>query len=206
MGFYDRHILPILLDKGMDNESVYRQRALIVPRATGQVLEIGIGSGLNLEHYDPAKVTRVIGIEPSHELRHRAAPRAARASFPVEFIGLTAEEIPLSEASVDTVLVTYTLCTIPDVSQALLEMRRILKPGGQLLFCEHGRSPDQAIRKWQDRLDRLWGRFTGGCHLNRSTPELLAASGLKVTDLESAYVEGLPKLAGYTYRGAAERA
>lgn len=155
MGFYDRHILPHVIHLACGAKPIRYQRRKVVPQASGRVLEIGIGSGLNLPFYDPAKVEKLWGLEPSDEIRRMAEKAAVGAPFPVEFIGLPGEAIPLDDASMDTVVTTYTLCTIPDAVAALREMRRLLKPGGQLLFAEHGRAPDAAVRRWQDRLDGI---------------------------------------------------
>ena len=158
MGFYDRHVLPKLLDFAMRQKPIMLQRGKVVPMAQGRVLEIGIGSGLNLEFYDRARVEKLWGLDPSEELRRLARERAHTAGIDVEFLGLPSEQIPLADASVDTVLTTYTLCTIPDVARALTEMRRVLRPGGVLVFSEHGRAPDSNVARWQDRLDGVWGR------------------------------------------------
>ena len=167
-----------------------RQRQKVVPRARGRVLEIGIGSGLNLQFYDPAKVSRVWGLDPAPEMI-QMAQRAARAlPFEVELIGLPGDEIPLGDASVDSVLVTYTLCTIPDTTAALRQMRRVLRPGGELIFCEHGAAPDASVRRWQDRLNPMWQRLAGGCNLNRAIPLLIEAGGFRITSLDTMYIPG----------------
>lgn len=202
MGFYDRHILPHVINLACGMKPIRHQRRKVVPQAHGRVLEIGIGSGLNLPFYDPAKVEMLWGLEPADDIR-RMAEKAARSSpFPVEFIGLPGETIPLDSGSVDTVVTTYTLCTIPDAVAALREMRRVLKPGGQLLFSEHGRAPDAAVRRWQDRLTPLWKRIGGGCHLNRDIPELLRQGGFALPWLETMYIPG-PRPMSFTYWGAA---
>jgi len=202
MGFYDRHILPHVIDMACGMKPIRYQRAKVVPQAQGRVLEIGIGSGLNLPFYDPAKVEKLWGLEPADEIRRMAEKAAKGSPFPVEFIGLPGETIPLDSGSVDTVVTTYTLCTIPDAVAALREMRRVLKPGGQLLFSEHGRAPDAAVRRWQDRLTPLWKRIGGGCHLNRDIPELLRQGGFALPWLESMYIPG-PRPMSFTYWGAA---
>ncbi len=204
MGFYNRHLLPLLIEYGMRAEPVRRQRQKIVPLATGRVLEVGIGSGHNLAFYDPAKVERVIGLDPSAELRVRAEERVGEVAFPVEFIGREAEDIPLADASVDTVVVTYTLCTIPDVERALASMRRVLKPGGKLFYCEHGRAPDISVRKWQDRLNPLWGLVSGGCNINRNVPKLLEDAGLQVHEIDTIYLPG-PRPFTFNYWGRASK-
>ena len=155
MGFYDRHILPKVLNWSCGMKPVQKQRQKVVPLAEGRVLEIGIGSGLNLPYYDPGKVERVIGLDPAEEMLSYAKRKSGSVPFTVEYLPLRGEGIPLEPESVDTVLVTYTLCTIPDAIAALEGMRRVLKPGGRLTFCEHGKAPDEAVRRWQDRLDPL---------------------------------------------------
>jgi ubiquinone/menaquinone biosynthesis C-methylase UbiE len=183
-----------------------KQREKVVPRATGTVLEIGIGTGLNLSYYDAGRVQRVIGLDPSEASWELAGERAAHLDFEVEFIGLPGEKIPLADASVDTVLVTFALCTIPDPIAALHGMARVLRTGGSLLFCEHGRAPDSSVCKWQDRINPIWRRIAGGCHLNRDIPQLLAAGGFVLSDMETGYLPGTPKFAGYNFWGSARRA
>jgi len=203
MSFYDRHILPRLLDCACGLGPVTKQRRKVVPLATGRVLEIGIGSGLNLAHYDPARVSTIIGLDPGAELLDRARRRAARVPVPVEFLTCEGESIPLDDESIDTVVVTYTLCSIPGVDQALAEMRRVLRPGGRLLFCEHGLAPDARVANFQRRIEPLWGRLAGGCHLTRNVPALLRAAEFAVELTESAYVKGVPRFAGYHFIGLA---
>ena len=205
MGFYDNHILPRIIEWGCGMEIMQSQRQRVVPQARGRVLEIGIGPGHNLAYYDAAKVECVIGVDPSEPLLARAKQRSAAAPFPVELLTLGGEEIPLADASVDTVMVTFTLCTIPDVGAALAQMRRVLKPGGNLIFCEHGRSPDAAVQRWQDRVNPLWKRCFGGCNLNRDMPALIRSAGFRIAALESDYLEETPRIAGYRYLGTAIR-
>jgi len=203
MGFYDTKILPFLIDKACGIGPIQDQRKLVVPQARGEVLEIGIGSGLNLPFYDTTKVSKVWGLEPSAEMRAKAAKVAAKAAVPVSFLDLPGEEIPLDDQSVDTVLVTYTLCTIPEVAAALRQMRRVLKPDGRLIFCEHGQAPDASVRRWQDRLDPIWGRFSGGCHLNRPIDALVKQAGFEIETLDTGYIAS-PKFAGFNYWGTAK--
>jgi ubiquinone/menaquinone biosynthesis C-methylase UbiE len=202
MGLYERHVLPRLLNVACGAKPIRRQRRKVVPFAEGRVLEIGIGSALNLPYYDASKVSHLWGLEPSAEMRRYAARAAAGAPFPVELLSLPGETIPLDDASADTVVTTYTLCTIPDAVQALREMRRVLKPGGRLLFSEHGRAPDAAVRRWQDRLDPYWARIAGGCHLNRDVPALLREGGFEPQGVETMYIPG-PRPMSFTYWGAA---
>ncbi len=203
MGFYDRHILPRVLNWSCGTKPVRRQRQKVVPLAEGRVLEIGIGSGLNLPYYDPAKVERVIGLDPAEEMLTYARRKSEHLPFTVEYLALEGERIPLERQSVDTVLVTYTLCTIPDAIAALEGMRQVLKPGGRLIFCEHGKAPDEAVRRWQDRLNPLWGRIGGGCNLNRDIPALIEASGFAIDTLETMYLPSTPRFAGFNYWGSA---
>jgi ubiquinone/menaquinone biosynthesis C-methylase UbiE len=205
MGLYERFLLPKVLDFAMRQEPIARQRAKVVPLATGRVLEIGIGSGLNLSFYDRAKLAKLWGLDPSLELQKVARKRAAEAGIDVEFLALSGEAIPLDDASVDTVVTTYTLCTIPDAPRALGEMRRVLRPGGQLLFSEHGRAPDASVVRWQDRLNPVWKKIGGGCNLNRPMAELIGDAGFAVRSLQTMYLPG-PRPMTFTYWGSAERA
>lgn len=204
MGFYERRILPWLLDVAMSAKPITFQRKKVVPLAEGRVLEIGMGAGQNLEFYDPSKVTHIWGLEPSAEMRERARGRAKDLKIGLEFLDLKAEEIPLEDKSADTVLVTYTLCTIPDVARALKGMRRVLKPGGRMIFCEHGRAPDLSVQKWQDRITPAWKVIGGGCHLARPIPELIRAGGFEIEKLEQMYLPATPRWAGYNYWGSAK--
>lgn len=179
-----------------------KQREKIVPRASGDVLEIGFGSGLNLPHFDRDKVRRIWGLEPSSGMRRIAAEPIVTSGLDVELIDLPGEEIPLDDNSVDTVLVTYTLCTIPDMASALEGMRRVLKPGGQLLYCEHGKAPDDSVVKWQERMNPAWRKVSGGCNMNRDIPEALDAAGFRIGDDNRMYIPGIKSLS-YNYWGAA---
>ena len=188
--WYERHILPVALDFACGLPMVSRQRQLIVPLAQGRVLEVGIGTGLNMPWYDKRRVSRITGLDPALQMHPRARERITEAGLDVELVGLSAERIPRPDASFDTVLITYTLCTIPDPLAALREMRRVLAPGGQLLFCEHGRAPDASVRRWQERLQPLWGKVAGGCHLGRDIPALLQEAGFSVAKLHTHYLPG----------------
>jgi ubiquinone/menaquinone biosynthesis C-methylase UbiE len=203
MGYYQEHVLPHLINLACGTKPIQRQRQKIVPQAEGRILEVGMGSGLNIQYYDPTKVEKVWGLEPSLGMRERASLRVENAPFPLEWVDLPGEEIPLEDNSIDTVVLTYTLCTIADWSAALHQMRRVLKPGGRLLFSEHGRAPDQAVREWQHRINPLWMRFSGGCHLNRDIPLLLKEGGFQIRELETLYVPSTPRFAGFTYWGYA---
>ena len=203
MGFYENHILPRFIDFACDQEPVAKQRQKVVPLAEGRVLEVGMGSGLNIPFYDPSRVEMVWGLEPSEGMRRRAQPRMSQAPFPIEWLGLPGEEIPLDDDSADSVLLTYTLCTIPDFRTALGQMRRVLKPGGRLLFSEHGAAPDAGVRKWQDRINPVWKKFSGGCNINRDVPKVLAEAGFELQELDSMYLPGPLKIAAFQYWGYA---
>ena len=203
--WYDRHILPYLIDFACGIKPVRRQRRKVVPLARGRVLEIGIGTGLNLEHYDKARIEKVVGLDPGLQMHRLARKRVTRAGIVVELVGLSAEQIPFDAGAFDTVVVTYSLCTIPDPVAALKEMRRVLKPGGDLLFCEHGIAPDASVRRWQDRLTPLWSKMSGGCHLNRDIPGLLAQAGFRSDDMETMYLPG-PRPLTFNYWGTARAA
>jgi ubiquinone/menaquinone biosynthesis C-methylase UbiE len=205
MGFYARKILPAIIETTCGNKAVRYQRRKVVPLAEGEVLEIGVGSGLNFPFYDPDKVERVFALEPSEAMLEKAKPRIEAAPFPVEPLGLEGERIPLDDASVDTVLVTYTLCTIPGVVAALEGMRRVLKPSGKLVFCEHGLAPDAGVARWQARLNPLWKRIGGGCNLNRDIPALVKEGGFRIETLDTMYLPG-PKMirfSSFNYWGTA---
>lgn len=202
MSWYEDKILPRLINVACSTRPTRRQREKIVPRAKGDVLEIGFGSGLNLPYYDRARVRRIWGLEPSDGMRRLAGDAIRRGSLEVELIDLPGEDIPLDDNSVDTVLVTYTLCTIPEVGRALEGIRRVLKPGGELLYCEHGKAPDPGVLKWQERLNPVWKRFSGGCNIQRDIPAILDRSGFLVDDDNRMYLPGLRALS-YNYWGAA---
>ncbi|TDG13681.1 class I SAM-dependent methyltransferase [Seongchinamella unica] len=203
MGIYEKYILPRMINCACSTRPMMKQREKVVPAASGTVLEIGIGTGLNLPYYDPAKVKKVIGLDPSEKSWELAAKRAANLDFEVEFIGLPGEQIPLPDDSVDTVLVTYALCTIPDPVTALQGMSRVLRPGGELMFCEHGIAPDHSVQRWQARINPAWRAICGGCNLNRDIPTLLQQAGFAMNTLEQAYIPGTPRFAGYNYWGGA---
>jgi ubiquinone/menaquinone biosynthesis C-methylase UbiE len=200
MGFYRDQILPVLIHLSMRQQNLAAYRNRVVPAAEGRVLEIGIGSGLNLPFYSQ-KAEQVIGLDPSPKLLSMARG-AGRASGPVEFVEGSAEAIPLEDNSVDTVVTTWTLCSIPDAPRSLREMRRVLKPGGRLLFVEHGRAPEPNVRWWQDRLTPVWKRIGGGCHLNRAIGTLIEDAGLQIERLETGYMPG-PRPLTFMYEGSA---
>jgi ubiquinone/menaquinone biosynthesis C-methylase UbiE len=201
VGLYRKLIVPRLTDLVMRNKHLgpYRQR--VIGAAEGRVLEIGVGSGLNLGHY-PAAVRELLALEPDPKLIRLARNRSAERSRAVSFMEASAERIPLENSSIDTVVSTWTMCTINDVRRALEEIRRVLKPGGRLLFVEHGLSPDASVRKWQHRLDPLWTRVGGGCHLDRPIETLVTAAGFEIDRLKAGYMPG-PKPMTFMYEGAA---
>lgn len=190
MGLYSRFILPRVVHFACGLKPVMRQREKVVPRAQGRVLEVGIGSGLNLPYYDVARVSKIWGLEPSPEMSRMAKRAVAGVPFEVEFIGLPGDEIPLEDNSIDTVVTTYTLCTIQDTAPALRQIGRVLRPNGELIFCEHGAAPDTSVRRWQDRLNPIWKRLGGGCNLNRPIPTIIESAGFRITSLDSAYIPG----------------
>lgn len=204
MGFYDRQVLPRLLDFAMRSKEATRYRGAIVPLACGGVLEIGAGSGLNVPFYGPA-VTRLCALDPSPAMLRMARGRHAAGRFPVEFIEGSAEEIALPDGAVDTVVTTWALCTIPDAAKALREARRVLAPGGSLLFVEHGLAPDASVERWQRRLDPLWRRVAGGCHLDRPMDSMIRESGFRIVEMQRAYASG-PRPLAYMYSGRARPA
>jgi ubiquinone/menaquinone biosynthesis C-methylase UbiE len=204
MGFYDRHILPCILDCACATKPIRKQREKIIPLAKGDVVEIGIGSGHNLPFYDQSQVNKLIGIDPDEYVWKKSAKKRAVFHKPIERLGLSGEDIPLPDDSADTVVVTYSLCTIPDPVKALGEMKRILKPGGDLLFTEHGQSPDAKVKKWQDRIDPIWGKISGGCRSGRPIPDYFKQADLNLTQLEEMYIPG-PKVLSYNYWGIARK-
>lgn len=202
MGFYAKYILPRLIDLAMRNKDTTRLRAECVPQAQGEVLEIGIGSGLNLPFYS-SQVQHLYGVDPSLELQRMAARKISAMPFEVSLLRQSAEELlPLGDSSIDTVVMTWTLCSIPNPDAALNEMRRVLKASGRLIFVEHGRSPDAKVLRWQDRLTPAWKRIGGGCHLNRSIDELIRRAGFQISELKTFHLPG-PRPMTYTYKGSA---
>jgi ubiquinone/menaquinone biosynthesis C-methylase UbiE len=205
MGLYGRFVVPRLIALAMRHPMLLPYRQRVAEGATGRVLELGIGSGLNLPFYG-ADVSEVIGVEPSPALLAMAAARGGAARFPVDLLQATAEGLPLDAHSIDTVVTTWTLCSVGDPIQVLGEARRVLRPGGRLLFCEHGRAPDARIERWQDRLTPIWKRLAGGCHLNRKIDALVMAAGFRLDAIETGYLPRGPKFAGYIYTGRASAA
>jgi ubiquinone/menaquinone biosynthesis C-methylase UbiE len=204
MGFYDKYVLPKVLNCTCGSKPIQYQRKKVVPLAEGVVLDVGIGSGLNIPFYDMNRIDKVLGLDPSEELNNIAKGIAEENEVDIDFMLCGAEDIPLPDNHVDTLLITYTMCTIPKVSAANKEMLRVLKPGGKFIFCEHGLAPDANIAKWQSRINPIWGKIAGGCHLNRNIPELITSAGFEIENMEQMYLPSTPKFAGYNYWGSAK--
>lgn len=203
MSFYENRILPHLIDRVCSMGQILKLRSQIVPQASGVVLEVGMGSGINLPFYDPDKVSLIYGLEPSAGMRRKARNNLDASALPVEWLDLPGEAIPLDDNSVDTILLTFTLCTIPDWQKALQQMQRVLRPDGRLLFLEHGRAPDASVCRWQQRITPVWKPLAGGCHLDRPIAELLEHGGFRIEWLENLYIPRTPRIAGYVYKGIA---
>ena len=199
--FYNKYILPHVINLAMRNREFDPYRRRVVSQARGRVLEIGIGSGLNLPLYGAA-IDEILGLDPVPRLIDMAQEAANRSKIPVTLITASAQAMPIDAASIDTLVMTWTLCSIPDAAAALQEMRRVLKPNGQLLFVEHGSAPEAGVRKWQDRLTPLWKRIGGGCHLNRPIRSLIEEAGFKMIRLDTGYADG-PRPMAFFYEGCA---
>lgn len=202
MGLWRTHVVPRLADKSLDNKVVRETRDRVCAGLHGDVLEIGFGSGLNVPHYPPA-VAGVWAVDPSAVARKLGRERIEASTVPIEIAGLDGQRLDLPDARFDAALSTYTMCTIPDVDAALREVLRVLKPGGQLAFVEHGRAPDPKVAKWQDRLQPIQGRVAGGCHLDREIAALIERAGFTISRLETYYSPIAPKPFSYTYEGVA---
>lgn len=205
MELYDKYFLAPFINCACGTKPILYQRKKVVPMCSGRVLEVGMGTALNLPYYDRDKVEFIWGLEPSEAMRDKARANIDASGMEVRLIDLPGEEIPLEDDSVDTVLLTYTLCTIPDWQAALEQMRRVLKPTGRLIFTEHGEAPDEGVLKWQNRINPLWRKIAGGCNLNRPIPSLLKTTGFNVSDVESMYLPSTPKLFGFNYWGTASK-
>ena len=205
MSLYNKYILPKFLNCACGSKPINYQRQKVVPLAKGKVLDIGIGSGLNIPFYNSDKIDIVIGIDPSHELIELAKELANDSKASIELVIGSAESIPYPDNFFDTVLVTYTMCTIPNVAIANKEMWRVLKDDGRLIFCEHGLAPDKKISKWQNRIDPFWGKIAGGCHLNRDIQKLITDAGFSFESLDKMYIPSTPKFAGYNYWGVGKK-
>ncbi len=205
MSLYDKYILPKVLNCTCGSKPISYQRKKVVPLAKGIVLDIGIGSGLNIPFYDLSRIDKIYGLDPSSELIKIAKKMAVKKNISIEFLLCGAEDIPLPNNSIDTVLITYSMCTIPEVLKANYEMFRVLKPDGRLIFCEHGLAPDKSVAKWQKRINPVWGKIAGGCNLDRDIPDLISSSGFKILSIEEMYLPSTPKFAGYNYWGIAQK-
>jgi SAM-dependent methyltransferase len=203
MNVYERYVLPRLINASCSCSPVARQRQKIVPKAEGVVLELGFGSGLNLPYYDPLKVRKLYALEPARGMLRRAEKAIRGVPFAVDVLEEKAEALSLTASSVDTVLVTYSLCSIPDVIAALDGARRALKPSGRLLFCEHGLAPDEGVQRWQERIEPLWRVIGGGCHLTRDIPGMIRAAGFELESIDTTYLPRSPKWASFNYWGSA---
>ena len=200
MGLYEKYLLPKLLNAAMKSPPMTDLRKKLVPIAEGNVLEIGIGSGLNLPYYD--RKVKVTGLDPSMALQAYAREVAKKHGIGVEFLSVVGEEIPADDNSFDSVVMTWTLCTIPEPLRAMSEIRRVLKPNGKIIFAEHGEAPDAGVARWQSRLNPVWKVIGGGCHLNRRIEHLYESSGFVFDDIDRGYLPG-PRWATYNYRGIA---
>ena len=200
---YEKYLLPKLLDKCCSTKPINYQRNKIVPHVRGTVLEIGIGSGLNIPYYNKSNIHKVYGLDPSSELCEMAEKTACDHKIDINFLVDSAEEIKLVSNTIDTILVTYTLCSIPNLNEALNEIKRVMKPEAKILFCEHGIAPDLKVRKWQNRINPLWSKMFGDCNINRDIPLILLDSGFKINNLQQMYLPSTPKIVGYNYWGAA---
>ncbi len=203
MGLYSKYVLPKVVHYACGQKPAMKQRGKIIPLAQGKVLEIGVGSGLNIPYYDSSRVDHLWALDPSREMWAIAQKNANEKHLEAEFIEAGAESIPLDDNSADSAVITYTLCTIPDPHQGLAEVKRVLKPGGRLIFCEHGEAPDENVRRWQQRMGPAWNFFGGGCHLDRPIPRLLEESGFRCEDMQTMYIPGW-KPACFNYWGTAK--
>ena len=203
--WYEKFFLPKVCDKCCSTKPINYQRNKVVPLAKGIVLEIGIGSGLNIPFYNKNNIEKIIGLDPSEELNFLANKVAKKNNIEIDFIISGAEDIALPDNSIDTILITYTLCTIPDLDNSMAEMKRVLKSDGKFIFCEHGIAPDQNIIKWQRRINPIWKAIMGGCNINRNIPKIISDSGFDITNINEMYLPSTPKIVGYNYWGIAEK-
>ncbi|MCH8490829.1 MAG: class I SAM-dependent methyltransferase [Oceanicaulis sp.] len=198
---YETHVLPHLIGCTCGAPQIMKQRSRLIPEASGRVLEVGFGTGTNLSFYDPAKITEIVALEPSDGMRRKAAPVIAGFPVPVTWLAEGAETAALEPQSFDTIVLTYTACTIPDPDRALASLRKALKPGGQLLFSEHGLAPDEGVARWQRRIEPVWKPLAGGCHLTRDPAAMIPRAGFNITRIEAGYLPKTPKIAGYNTAG-----
>ncbi len=198
---WDRHIMPRLICFACGQPQIMKRRSQVVPKSSGKILELGAGGGINLQFYDSQKVDRVIGIDPSPELADRARRAAQQSDIPFEIVGGVAENMPFADDSFDTVLITFTLCTVTDQAQSLSEVRRVLKPGGKLLYLEHGRAPDPGVHKWQRRVEPYWKPLAGGCHLTRPIGSAIENAGFVTSHMTGEYMPKTPRILGWVESG-----
>ena len=203
--WYEKFFLPKLCNKCCSTKPINYQRNKVVPLAKGIVLEIGIGSGLNIPFYNKNNIEKIIGLDPSEELNFLANKVAKKNNIEIDFIISGAEDIALPDNSIDTILITYTLCTIPDLDNSMAEMKRVLKSDGKFIFCEHGIAPDQNIVKWQSRINPIWKAIMGGCNINRNIPKIISDGGFDITNISEMYLPSTPKIVGYNYWGVAKK-
>jgi SAM-dependent methyltransferase len=203
MAFYRNRIYPHIVTLLGNPEPVQKIRQTIIPLAQGTVLEVGVGPGVNFPYYDATKVGKVYALEPNPGMKSRADSQRRRTKLDVEFLDLSGEQIPLLDASVDTVVSTFTLCTIPGVTEAIRGIRRVLRLGGQFLFFEHGLSPDTNVRRWQERTEPLFKWAFEGCHVTRDIPALIEGGGFRVERMETGYLAPFPKSGSYYFWGVA---
>jgi len=203
VGLYDKYILPHLLNCTCNQKPFVHQRRKVVPLAKGNILEIGIGSGLNIPFYEAEGIDKIWGIDPSEELIAMAKNQVKDDTPDIELIISKAEEIDFEDDFFDTILMTYTMCTISNLSEAFTELKRVIKPTGKLIFCEHGMAPDENVIKWQNRINTFWPKISGGCNINKEIPSIIESSGFSISDLENMYLPKTPKVLGFNYWGTA---
>ena len=203
MSLYDKYILPHLLNCTCNQNPFIHQRRKVVPLAKGNILEIGIGSGLNIPFYEEEGIDKIWGIDPSEELIAMAKNQVKDDTPEIELIISKAEDIDFDDAFFDTILMTYTMCTISNLSGAFTQLKRVIKPTGKLIFCEHGMAPDKSVVKWQNRINTFWPKISGGCNINKEIPSIIESSGFSILDLENMYLPKTPKVLGYNYWGTA---
>lgn len=204
--WYERRIMPKLITCACSQGQVMKRRSAVVPRAAGDVFELGCGGGINHEFYDPAAITSYAGIDPHEGLLDSARAAARDKGWAADLRQGRGEAIPFADGSFDCVVCTFTLCSVDDPARVMSELRRILRPGGQMLFLEHGRAPDAGVRRWQERIEPLWKRMAGGCHLSRPIATALSGAGFAVETLGEGYTPKAPQFAGWMEWGIARKA
>tara|TARA_A100001388_G_scaffold85956_1_gene62082 strand:- start:180 stop:818 length:639 start_codon:yes stop_codon:yes gene_type:complete len=202
--FYEKYVLPKIINCACGTKPILIQRQKIVPSASGVILEIGVGSGVNIPYYSNSNVKKLIGLDLQQDNWDQAYKIAKKSNISIDLLQGDGEELPIPNNSIDTVLITYTMCTIPNVQRSLAEIKRVLKREGKLLFCEHGLAPDKNVQKWQNKLNPIWKKCLGGCNLNRNIPELVLKSGFSFESISEMYIPSTPKFIGYNYWGTAK--